>query len=74
MDIKLAKHIDDVRKSNKGAEIIIIMHAFNWINSFKCYSSFNDADIYPRVDVDLKEITILPKDFYFTSRVKVWKP
>lgn len=73
MDHKLAQHIDSVRKSNKDAEIILIMHMFKWVSVFKCLSSFNDADIYPRVDVDMTEITILPKHLYFSEQKHIWK-
>jgi len=68
MNKELAQHIKSVRKSNDNEDIVLIMHMFKWVNTFKCLSSFNDADIYPRVDVDLVEITILPKDLYFSEK------
>ncbi len=70
MNDDLARHINQIRKQNPGKEIIVVMHTTNWVNTFKCMTSFNDADIFVRNDIDEKEITIVPKALYNQKNFK----
>jgi len=70
MDKNLARQVDEMRMKNPGKEIIIVMHVVEWVKTFKCMTSFNDADIFIRTDRDKKEITFIPKQLYFSERFK----
>ena len=70
MNKELAKQVNDVRKKNPCKEIIIVMHVVEWVKTFKCITSFNEADIYIRTDRCKKEITFIPKELYFSERFK----